>query len=101
MTDDLSDEGESRCGAKFEIVEKEKAEFRPSNSDEMVKKRLKDIKTRKAAPQYREPRYRVRYESGTCFFMNPTDFEVQKPTETVTMNSATTSLLKTRKQLYE
>ena len=67
--------------------------------NELVKNLWEYLKKPEPAPQVRNERIYAEYESGTCFFMNPTDFEVQKPTETVTMNSATTSSLKTQKQL--
>ena len=54
---------------------------------------------KKPAPQERNEPIYAEYESGTCFFMNPTDFETQKPSETIIVNSPTTSSLKTQKQL--
>ena len=54
-------------------------------------------KYEQAPPKRNEPIY-AEYESGTCFSMNPTDFEIQKPTEIATMNSSATSSQKTQKR---
>ena len=91
MTDELSDEPEKWFkNAVWVFIEDE-------NKDEIIKTLWIDFKKREEAPLNQDDIYE--YQSGTCFFMNPTDFEIQKPTETVTMNSATTSSLETQKQL--
>ena len=93
MTDKLSDEPEKWFkNAVWVFIEDE-------NKDEILKILWRSFKKREEASLNRDNVYE--YQSGTCFFMNPTDFEVQKPTETVTKNSATTSSLQTRKQIHE
>jgi len=91
MTDEISDEPETWF--KDAVV----GFILDENKDEILKMLWRSFKKNEAAALNGDLVYE--YQSGTCFFMNPTDFEVQKPTETVTMNSATTGSLKTQKQL--
>ena len=67
------------------------------NKDEILKILWRNFKKNEAASLNPDNIYE--YQSGTCFSMNPTDFETQKPSETITVNSSTTSSLKTQKQL--
>ena len=66
--------------------------------NELVKNLWENLKQYEPAPPKRNEPIYAEYESGTCFCMNPTDFEIQKPTEIATMNSSTTRSLKTQKQ---
>ena len=67
--------------------------------NELVKNVWEYFKKREPASQERKEPIYAEYESGTCFSMNPTDFEAQKPSEIITVNSPTISSLKTQKQL--
>ena len=66
--------------------------------NELVKNLWENFNKSVAAPPKRNEPIYAEYESGTCFSMNPTDFEIQKPTEIATMNSSTTRSLETQKQ---
>ena len=69
MTDKLSDDQEKGSGMTV-LIEEE------------------NFKKRQVPPPVTI--IRAEYQSGTCFFMNPTDFEVRKPTDTATTNSSAT-----------
>ena len=66
--------------------------------NELVKNLWENFKKYEPAPPKRNEPIYAEYESGTCFFTNPTDFEIQKPTEIATMNSSATSSQKTQKR---
>ena len=90
MTDELSDEPEKWYrDAVLGFIEEE-------NKEEILKILWRNFKKLEAESLKSDNIYE--YQSGTCFFMNPTDFEIKKPTETVTMNSPTTRSLETQKQ---
>ena len=67
--------------------------------NELVKNLWEYFQKREPSPQERNEPINAEYQSGTCYSMNPTDFETQKPSETIIVNSPTTSSLKTQKQL--